>query len=190
MNAAAAREGNALRREELKLKVQEARNALDDKIRTKQADVESAAGTIDNLINTVDRLKKNPSLDDVVGSIEGRMPAVFGDENADAVALIETLGSQTFLAQIPAMKGLGALSEKEGDKLQSSLQNLSRAQSERQFRANLDEVQRLMLKARKNVETRYGIKAGPPDTPAVQTPAADIDALVNKYLNPQPPGAR
>ena len=126
----------------------------------------------------------------MVGSIEGRLPAVFGDENADAVALIDTLGSQAFLAQIPAMKGLGALSEKEGDKLQTSLQNLSRAQGEKQFRANLDEVQRLMLKARKNVETRHGVPAGVPDTPAVQTPPADIDALVSKYLNPRPPGAR
>lgn len=190
MNAAASKESNELKRQELRLKIQEAEGKLAESARAKVADVESATSSIDNLINTVDRLKKNGSLDSVVGSIQGRMPAVFSDEANDAIALIDTLGSQAFMSQIPAMKGTGALSEKEGDKLQSSLQNLGRVQSEAQFRANLDEVQRLMLKARKNVETRYGVKAGVPDTPAVQSSPQQIDDLVNKYLNPKPPGAR
>lgn len=190
MNAAANRESNDLKRQELGLKIQETQQALADKARAKVADVESATSTIDNLINTVDRIKKNPALNDVLGSIEGRLPSVMSDNGADAIALIDTLGSQAFMSQIPAMKGTGALSEKEGEKLQSSLQNLSRTQSERQFRDNLDEVQRLMLKARKNVEMRYGVKAAPPDTPAVQSTPEQINALVSKYLNPQPPGAR
>lgn len=190
MNAAFNREGNDLKRQELKLKIQETQQALDEKARAKVADVESATGSIDNLLNTVDRIKQNKSLDSVIGSIQGRLPAVVSDEANDAISLIDTLGSQAFMSQIPAMKGTGALSEKEGAKLQSSLQNLSRVQSEDQFRANLDEVQRLMLKARKGIETRYGVKAGPPDTPAVKTSPGDIDALVNKYLNPQPLGAR
>lgn len=190
MNAALAAQTNDLKRQELKLQIDKASQELADKVRTKAADVESATSTIDNLLNTVDRIKQNPSLNSVIGSIQGRMPSVFSDESNDAIALIETLGSQAFMSQIPAMKGTGSLSEREGDKLQSSLQNLGRVQSEEQFRGNLDEVQRLMLKARKNVETRYGVKAAPPDTPAVQTSPEGIDALVNKYLNPKPPGAR
>lgn len=181
MNASLAREGNDLKRQELQLKIQETQTALADKARAKVADVESATGSIDNLINTVDRLKKNPALNDVLGSIEGRLPSVASDNGSDAIALIETLGSQAFMSQIPSMKGTGALSEKEGDKLQSSLQNLSRTQSETQFRANLDEVQRLMLKARKNVETRYGIKAGVPETPAAAPSGSEVDALLKKY---------
>ncbi|HEY8878273.1 MAG TPA: hypothetical protein VIN03_11955 [Roseateles sp.] len=190
MNAAAAQQTNVLRRQELELQVQKGSQDLADKVRAKQADVESATGTIDNLLNTVDRIKQNPSLNSVLGTIQGRMGAYVSDEASDAIALIDTLGSQAFLSQIPAMKGTGSLSEREGDKLQSALTNLSRTQSEGQFRANLDEVQRLMLKARKNVETRYGVKAGVPDTPAVQTAPEHIDALVSKYLNPKPPGAR
>lgn len=190
MNAAANRESNDLKRQELRLKIQETETKLAEAARAKVADVESATSSIDNLINTVDRIKKNPALNDVLGSIEGRLPSVLSDKGADAIALIDTLGSQAFMSQIPAMKGTGALSEKEGDKLQSSLQNLSRTQSESQFRANLEEVQRLMLKARKNVETRYGIKAGTPDTPDVQSSPEQIDALVSKYLTPRPVGAR
>lgn len=166
MNAVAAREGNALKREELGLKIQEARNALDDKIRAKVADTESAATAIDNSLNTIERIKQNKSLNSVIGSLEGRMPAVLDDDASDAIQLIETLGSQVFLSQIPAMKSTGSLSNAEGDKLQSSLQNLSRTQSEKQFRANLDEAARLLNKGRETLSKRTGVPLGKPDTPA------------------------
>lgn len=196
MNAALSREGNELKRQELGLKIRDTQAAFEEKARTKIADVQSAAASIDNFINTIDRLKKNPGLRDVVGSIEGadyyptQLAAGLnaanpltssGDDRADAIALIDTMKSQSFLAQVPNMKGMGQLSDAEGKRLESGLQSLSRKQSEKQFDATLDEVQRLMLKARKNVETRYGVKAGPPDTPAVKTSPDDIDALVKKY---------
>lgn len=166
MNAAANRESNALKKQELQLKVEEARTARDDKLREKVTKAESAASSIDNMINTVDRLLKNPALNDVVGSIEGRLPSVLSDEGSDAIALAEQLGSQAFLSQVPTIQGMGALSNAEGEKLQAALQNFSRKQSESQFRANLKEVQRLVLKSRKNIETRYGVPLGAPDTPA------------------------
>lgn len=166
MTAAAAKEGNALKRQELGIKIQESQNALDQSIRTRAADAESAAGSIDNTLNTIERIKKNPSLDSVLGSLQGRMPAVFSDEANDAISLIDTLGSQAFLSQIPAMKGQGSLSNAEGEKLQSALTNLTRTQSEGQFRANLDEASRLMKKARENISKRSGVPLGKPDTPA------------------------
>jgi hypothetical protein len=117
------------------------------------------------MLNTADRVLKNPSLDSVIGSIQGRLPAIASDEANDAIALIDTLGSQAFLSQIPAMKGTGSLTEREGDKLQASLTNLSRTQSEQQFRYNLNEAQRLMLKARKNLSEKTGVPIGAPDRP-------------------------
>jgi hypothetical protein len=182
MNAAANREGNALKKQELQLRVEEARRDRDDKLRAKVADVESAAGNIDNMLNTIERIKKNPSLDSVVGSMEGRSlypnatlgtlnPLGDGDERSDAIALIETLGSQAFLSQIPNIKGMGALSNAEGEKLQAAFQNLSRAQSEKQFRATLDEATRLLNKGRATISKRYGVPLGAPDTPAAS--AAD-----------------
>lgn len=169
MNAQASRESNSLKREELGMKVQEARAALDDKIRAKVTEAESGAASIDNMLNTVERIKGNKSLDDVVGSLEGRMPgaaSLLDDEESDAIALIETLGSQAFLAQIPNIKGMGALSNAEGDKLQSALQNLGRSQSEKQFRASLDEASRLLKKGRETLSKRTGVPLASPDTPA------------------------
>lgn len=166
MQAATSRANSDLQRQELALKMDEARGKLADKVREKVATAEAGATSIDNMLNTIERIKKNPSLNDVVGSIEGRLPVVFSDESADATALIETLGSQAFLAQIPNIKGMGALSNAEGEKLQAALQNLGRVQSEKQFRASLDEAGRLLKKGRENLSKSTGVPLSKPDTPA------------------------
>lgn len=181
MNAAANREGNDLKREELRMKIKEAQSNIDSKLREKVATVESGAQNIDNMLNTVDRILQNPELPGVLGTFQGRAPVIFSDRAADAVALIDTLGSQAFLSQIPTIKGTGALSNAEGEKLQSALQNLSRVQTESQFRTNLKEAQRLLLKSRSTLEKQYGVKAGVPDTPAVNPSGNEIDALIQKY---------
>ena len=180
MNAAVNREGNQLKRQELQLKLEDAKRERDDKIRGKVADVEAGAGNIDNMLNTIQRITKNPSLNSVIGSLEGKdyypntllgtlNPGGDGDERADAIRLIETLGSQAFLSQIPNIKGMGALSNAEGEKLQAAFQNLSRAQSEKQFKETLNEATRLLNKGRNTLEKRYGVPLGNPDTPAAST---------------------
>ena len=177
MNAATAREGNDLKRQELKLKVEEAVQKRDEKVREKVATAESGAANIDNMLNTIQRIQNNKSLDSVIGSMEGGSfypnatlgtmnPFGDGDERADAIALIETLGSQAFLAQIPNIKGMGALSNEEGKKLEAAFQNLTRRQSEKQFRATLNESSRLLMKARDKIARENGVTLGKPDTPA------------------------
>lgn len=172
MNAAYNREGNDLKRQELRARLDDAQRERDDKIRGKVADVKAGAANIDNMLNTIERIKVNPRLNAVVGAIEGRLPAFLDDDSADAVALIETLGSQAFLSQIPNIKGMGALSNAEGEKLQSAFQNLSRKQSETQFKKTLEEATRLLIKGRGTLQDRYGVPLGAPDTPAAQKSAA------------------
>ena len=181
MNAAIAREGNDLKRQELQMKLQDTRTKRDDMVREKASEAESARGNIDNMLNTIQRVLQSPALNDVVGSWEGSVLypnqvaaaanllnpfTSSGDDRADAISLVETLGSQAFLSQLPNIKGMGQLSNVEGDKLQASLQNLTRKQSEKQFRASLNEAARLMTKARRNIEQRLGVPETTPDTPA------------------------
>jgi hypothetical protein len=182
MNASIAREGNDLKRQELQLKVQDAVRARDESIRTKAADLESATSTIDNMINTADRILQTPK--NVVGAAAGPVSArvlTVRQSTADFEELLETLGSQSFLAQIPNIKGLGALSNAEGEKLQAALQNLKLRQSPEQLLKNVKEAQRLIMKSRKTLANRYGVPETIPDTPDVQTPGTDIDALIKKY---------
>lgn len=181
MNAQTARAGNDLQRQRLQLDLQQLVEKRDTAVREKVAGAEAAASTIDNMLNTIERIRQNPRLNAVLGGIEGRTPAV-RDESVNAIALIDTLGSQAFLSQIPQIKGMGQLSNAEGEKLQAAFQNFSRVQSEKQFRANLDEAMRLLDKARAGVEKSSGIKLRSADVPATAAPnAAQLDELLKKY---------
>lgn len=171
INAATAREGNSLKKQELQLKLQEAIAARDEKLRNKVADVESARANMDNFLNTADQIVNTPlsTVKKSTGTIDSRLPT-FDEDAANFEALVETLGSQAFLSQIPSIKGTGALSNAEGDKLQSALQNISLKQTGPRLVSSVREAQRLILKARENLATRYGVPDTLPDRPSVQTP--------------------
>lgn len=180
------RENNALKRQELGLKVDEMKQKRDETVRTKVADLEGARASIDNLLNTTDRALATPLsvMKRTTGTIDSRSPT-FRQDSANFEELISTLGSQAFLAQVPMMKGMGALSNAEGAKLESALQSLSLRQSSDQLVTNLREVQRLMLKARKSLADRYGLPDTVPDTPAAASQGGagspNVDDIVKKY---------
>lgn len=189
MNAATARldsgtksETNRLKADELRLKLADKVAERDAAVSAKAAEVSNARGSIDNFLNTADRVINTDM--DIVGSAAGpissRAPTLSQD-TADFEELINTLSSQAFMSQIPAMKGLGALSEKEGDKLQTSLQNLSLRQSPERLMENVKEAQRLILKSRQNLSAKYGVPDVTPDTPASAPSPSNIDALLQKY---------
>lgn len=182
LNAQIAREGNQIKREENQLKLQDMVQKRDEAVRTKAADLESARTNMDNMLNTADRILKTPIgvIGSAAGPVSSRMPTL-SQGTADFEALVETLGSQSFMAQIPNIKGMGALSNAEGEKLQAALQNFSLKQSPERLLENVKEAQRLVMKARKNMTARAGLPETIPDTPAVSTSGSDIDALVKKY---------
>lgn len=189
--AAIAREANGLKRQELQVQLQNMLDARDEKVRTRTAELESARGSMDNFLNTADRFisasvgkdgKPSATLRAAAGPVDSRLPTLQGDV-ADLESLAESMSSQAFLSQVPAMRGMGSLTEREGAKLESSLANLSLKQSPEQLLINVKEAQRLILKARKNAAARYGMPESVPDTPAATsaTPPNEIDALIQKY---------
>lgn len=166
LNAQISRESNDLKREELQQKLDDKQAERDAALRTKSAEVESSRASMDNMLNTADRILKTPM--DVIGSASGpvssRVPTLSQD-TADFEELVNTLGSQSFMAQIPNIKGMGALSNAEGEKLQSALQNLSLRQSPERLVENVKEAQRLILKSRQTLADRYGVPDVLPDRP-------------------------
>ena len=182
LNAQIAREGNQLKRQEMDLKLEEMKQKRDEAVRAKVADVEAARSNMDNMLNTADRILKTPIgvVESATGPISSRLPTASQD-TADFESLVETLGSQAFMAQIPNIKGMGALSNAEGEKLQAALQNFNLKQSPKRLMENVREAQRLILKARKNVAERAGVPERVPDTPEAAPSAGEIDALLKKY---------
>lgn len=182
INAQLKREENEIKRDTLREKLAAAQSKRETAIGQKISDVESGRSTIDNFLNTADRAINTPAgvVESAAGTISSRLPTVDQDV-ADFEETINTIKSQAFLSQVPAMKGLGALTEAEGKKLEASLANLSLRQSRDQLISNVKEAQRLMLKARETLSKRYGVPDVTPDTPNAQPSPSDIDALIQKY---------
>lgn len=182
LKAQLAREANDLKRQQLETKLAEMERKRDEEVNNKVADVEASRMNIDNMITTLDRISNTPMdvIENATGPISTRLPTT-RQSTADFEELITNLDAQTFLAQVPNLKGLGALSDAEGKKLTAALQNFSLRQSPERLLANVKEAQRLMLKARQNIADRYGVPETIPDTPEVQTTGDDIDALIQQY---------
>jgi len=111
---------------------------------------QSAIDAGQRVVDTV-ALLKGPKgdfgiLKEIAGPITGRAPT-FSGASADAEKAIETLKDQVFLKQIKQMKGMGALSEKEGDRLASSIANLSLTQSPERLQRNIEYIESTMTKA-------------------------------------------
>ena len=158
MNTSLARETNELKRKELGLKIQDAQEKRDETIRGKASEAESTAATIDNMLSTANLALNTPKWIQTksTGPIVSKLPTADSDV-ADFQETIETLKSQVFLSQVKSMKGMGALSDAEGKKLQTGLQSLELRQSREKLMSNVGEIQRLMRKARKTLSEKYGI---------------------------------
>ena len=183
MQAAAARESNGLKRQELQLKIEDTIRARDEKLREKVGALETGRAQIDNFLNTADRVLATPLnvVESATGPVGSRMPTLSAD-TADFEELVNTLGSQAFLSQIPQMKGTGALSEKEGEKLQAALQSLSLRQSPQRLLGNVREAQRLIQKARANMARQAGMPDTVPDTPAAPAASKAAGKSVDEIL--------
>ena len=167
LNAAQAKETNTLRRLELQQKIDDAKEKRDAADRDQKATVANQSADIDNFLNTAARILQTPQnvIASATGPVASRLPTLSADVS-DFEALVEALGSQAFIAQIPKIKGTGSLSEKEGDKLQASLQTLSLKQSPARLIENVTEAVRLLKKVRENISIKYGVPALPLDVPA------------------------
>lgn len=177
MNAALARETNDLKRQELALKVDEAKQKRDDLMREKASAVTDAQGTIDNMLSTAQMvLNTDPSvIRRATGPVASKLPTA-SDEVANFEELVKTLGSQVFLAKVKDMKGLGALSDAEGKKLEAGLQNLSLRQSDARLLSNVKEIQRLMLKSRDGLSAKFGAPGKPSELrPGVAQKTVTVD---------------
>ena len=191
-NNSIAREGNALKRDELKLKLIDMQDKRDQTVRERVSEANTAAMQADNLLNTVDALipklvsgvdkSGKPIFSSSFRAAAGPLDVLTPTLQTDVATIqeqFETLGSQITMSRIGEMKG--ALSNQDLLTLRQSLQSLSLRQSEEDIYKNLKEVQRLTLKARKTAFEKYGIPETRPDTPSVQPSAQEVNDILKKY---------
>jgi hypothetical protein len=184
MQAEAAKEGNALKRQELQLKIDTAQEARDQSVRDKYSQAQNVLATFDNTLVTVDKILNNwgktkdgkidPNLSNTTvksatGPVQSRI-FTSSQDVADFEEQVGSLESQAFLSQVEKMRGLGALTEREGARLSNALASLNLRQSPKQLAENLLIVKESMQKARESAAAKYGNLQSEPTAPAA--PAA------------------
>lgn len=89
---------------------------------------------------------------------------------------IETLKSQVFLAQVEKMRGLGALTDKEGDAIRSSIASLDINQGPEAVQKNLSKIAQQMSAAAKSANRKAQLYAtkGEGYSPAVVSAAKEL----------------
>lgn len=142
---------------------------------------------VQNVIGMIDAIANDPSLDRVVGPIEGgggnniddlgtMARAYYG---GDGTALIEKIGqlqSNAWLSARAMLKGGGAITDYESRKAEAAVARLSRAKSEKEFRAALKDLRDAITDGEAKLRAGAGGQGSQP--PAAFDPA-EIDALMN-----------
>ncbi|EFB8334641.1 acyltransferase [Escherichia coli] len=176
-----ANETNALKLAELQDKRLQNQQAMEQAKRDKADAYNSGMDNLSRTIETATKVLNSPGFTGYFGTNLNPLSSRFipGTEAADTETLVDTLKSQGFLSGIQQMKGMGALSNAEGQKVMDAIGSLSPNQSEKSARAAIKTIIKTTEMAQKRMQQKYG-----KDIQPSQQQLSDDD-LINKYLGGQ-----
>ena len=128
--------------------------AQDKKISDLSSEIETQRGSIQSsqdVIHTANKLLNHAGFAGVFGA-SSYLPTVAGTDAADASAILEQIQSQSFMASVDNMRGLGALTESEGKKLTSAIANIKENMSEKAAKQSLNEIITIMARGKTKAE--------------------------------------
>jgi hypothetical protein len=126
----------------------------------------AAENTTKRAIAMLDQIEKHPGFSDGVGFIVGRLPALT-PKAADFRERVEQIDAMVFGDAVEVMRGLGALTDREGPKVTAARARLKTAKSEEDFKSALKDVREVFMTGIENMRT----KAGGAVQPAAAAPA-------------------
>jgi hypothetical protein len=140
---------------ELKPQIQTAEAIAKDKA-TAMTTVGGYATDVANNIQLIDNLLASPGFESAVGPIQSRLPNIRGT-TADADAMIEQIKGVAFLDSIQEMRGLGALSNAEGDAATRAATRMKNASSEQGFREAAEDYKAIMTQGLARMQAKAGV---------------------------------
>ncbi|MCB8448223.1 phage DNA ejection protein [Klebsiella aerogenes] len=166
-------ETNDLKRQELQQKIDSNNQALQQKKNDLNSGYKDSINTLTTSMGTLNDILSSPSLKSVTG-IRGAIPNIPGSAAADVQARLDTFKSQAFLSAVAAMKGMGALSDAEGKKLDAAVGSLQNSQSEDAFKRNGKIIMDMYNQKRNDAVSKYVQQNG---IQRVTAPQQSIDYL-------------
>lgn len=132
---------NDLQRQLLEQKIEDLKVKAEEKQATLQSQAQGRVAAFDSALETLDVLSKHPGKKDVVGAVSGGLVSMIPGTNAAGFASqLETFKAQTFIPQVAALKGMGALSDAEGKKLTAAVGALDPKMKQKEFDAQITKI--------------------------------------------------
>lgn len=166
-------ETNDLKRQEIQSRIAANNQKLQQKQQELNDGYKDGINTLTTSMFTLNDIVNSPALKSITG-LRGAIPNAPGSQAADTQARLDTFKSQAYLTAVQAMRGMGALSDAEGKKLDQAVGSLQNSQSEESFRRNAGVILNTLNQKRNEAVGKYvqqnGIKR-------VEAPQASIDYL-------------
>ncbi|HEJ8029424.1 TPA: phage DNA ejection protein [Serratia marcescens] len=177
-----ARETNDLKLADLQDKRAKNQQDIEQARRDKADAYNTSMDAMSRTIETAKKVRDSPGFNGYFGVNINPFSNRFipGTDAADTSALVDTLKSQGFMSGIQQMRGLGALSNAEGQKVMDAIGNLSASQSEASAKASIKAIISTTQKAQERLQQKYG-KDIPPIQDAQQAPAAPTQQATSGY---------
>ena len=121
----------------------------------------AAETTTNRAVKMLDELEKHPGFSDGVGFIVGRLPALT-PKAADFRERVEQIDAMVFGEAVEVMRGLGALTDKEGPKVSAARARLKTAKSEEAFRTALKDIRDVFRDGIDNMRKKAGQSTAAP----------------------------
>ena len=162
MNASLRGANSDVQRQLIEQRIEDLKTKAAEKEQTLQAQAQGRIASFDSALDTLDLLSQHPGKKDVVGALSGGVMSVIPGTNAAGFASqLETFKAQTFIPQVAALKGMGALSDAEGKKLTAAVGALDTKMKPAEFDASVSRIKAELEAAKQRAMKTPGVAKQP-----------------------------
>lgn len=161
MNNSLKNANSDVQRQLIEQKIEDLKGKAAEKEAALQSQAMGRVAAFDSALDTLDIIAKHPGKKDVVGALTGGVMSIVPGTNAAGFASqLETFKAQTFIPQVSALKGMGALSDAEGKKLTAAVGALDTKMKPAEFDASLNRIRSDLEAAKQRAAKMPGMPTG------------------------------
>lgn len=155
-------------------------------LEAKETSRQGALQSYDTAMGTLERLMKHGGFEDAVGVSLSKAVSPFwsmpATQRKDFEKEFESFKSQTFLPMVQQLRGMGALSNAEGDKLTAAVGALDTGMSEKAFKESGGRILADLKAAKERFERQGPVPGTKPSQQGTAQPSADILSEAEKII--------
>ena len=158
MNAALRGANSDVQRQLIEQRIQDLQVKADEKQATLQSQAQGKVAAFDSALDTLSVIASHPGKKSVVGAVTGGLVSMIpGTDAAGFASQLETFKAQTFIPQVAALKGMGALSDAEGKKLTAAVGALDPKMKQKEFDAQVVKIKTSLEEAKQRALNMPGM---------------------------------